>query len=169
MPLALAVDAQVQAGRLEGGLHRESAACNRARSGGLPASGRSTARQWGRSAPGDRAPTPNGWSRAACLTYTTPPCRWPGAAGAPANNLLLQLQADLLGIPVVRAKNPETTALGSAYLAGLAVGLYKSPDEIAAQWASDRTFEPQMAEGEKLRLRREWSEALGRANGWIDA
>jgi glycerol kinase len=89
--------------------------------------------------------------------------------GASANNLLLQFQADLLGIPVVRAKNPETTALGSAYLAGLAVGLYKSPDEIAAQWASDRTFEPQMAEGEKLRLRREWSKALGRANGWLDA
>jgi glycerol kinase len=89
--------------------------------------------------------------------------------GASANNLLLQFQADLLGIPVVRAKNPETTALGSAYLAGLAVGLYKSPDEIAAQWASDRTFEPRMAEDEKNRLRREWSKALERAKRWIDA
>jgi glycerol kinase len=89
--------------------------------------------------------------------------------GASANNLLLQFQADLLGIPVVRAKNPETTALGSAYLAGLAVGLYKSPDEIAAQWASDRTFEPQMAEGEKNRLRQQWSKALERAKRWIEA
>jgi glycerol kinase len=89
--------------------------------------------------------------------------------GASANNLLLQFQADLLGIPVVRAKNPETTALGSAYLAGLAVGLYKSPTEIAAQWASDRTFQPRMAEGEKNRLRQEWSKALERAKRWIDA
>ena len=89
--------------------------------------------------------------------------------GASANNLLLQFQADLLGIPVVRAKNPETTALGSAYLAGLAVGLYKSLDEIAAQWASDRTFEPRMAEGEKNRLRQEWSKALERAKRWIEA
>jgi len=89
--------------------------------------------------------------------------------GASANNLLLQFQADLLGIPVVRAKNPETTALGSAYLAGLAVGMYKSPDEIAAQWASDRTFEPNMAESEKNRLRQEWSKALERAKRWIEA
>ncbi len=89
--------------------------------------------------------------------------------GASANNLLLQFQADLLGIPVVRAKNPETTALGSAYLAGLAVGLYQSLDEIAAQWASDRTFEPQMAEEEKVQLRQAWSKALERARGWINA
>jgi glycerol kinase len=89
--------------------------------------------------------------------------------GASANNLLLQFQADLLGIPVVRAKNPETTALGSAYLAGLAVGLYKSPDEIAAQWASDRTFEPRMSESEKNRLRQEWTKALERARHWIEA
>lgn len=89
--------------------------------------------------------------------------------GASANNLLLQFQADLLGIPVIRAKNPETTALGSAYLAGLAVGLYKSPDELAAQWASDRTFEPKMAEGERSRLRHQWSKALERAKQWIEA
>src|ERR1700730_7338676 len=66
--------------------------------------------------------------------------------GACANNLLMQIQADLLGVPVVRAANAETTAMGSAYLAALAVGYYKSADEIASQWASDRTFEPQIKE-----------------------
>ena len=58
----------------------------------------------------------------------------------------MQTQADLLGVPVVRASNPETTAMGAAYLAGLAVGFYKSTDEISSQWASDRTFEPKIGE-----------------------
>lgn len=57
----------------------------------------------------------------------------------------MQFQADLLGVPVIRAANTETTAMGAAYLAGLAVGFYKSKEEIASQWASDRKFEPTMA------------------------
>jgi glycerol kinase len=54
--------------------------------------------------------------------------------GACANNLLMQFQADLMGVPVVRASNPEATAMGAAYLAALAVGYYKSMDEISSQW-----------------------------------
>src|SRR5271165_2787759 len=72
--------------------------------------------------------------------------------GACANNLLMQTQADLLGVPVVRASNPETTAMGAAYLAGLAVGFYKSTDEISSQWGSDRTFEPKIGSDERQRL-----------------
>jgi glycerol kinase len=86
--------------------------------------------------------------------------------GACANNLLMQIQADLLGVPVVRAANPETTAMGSAYLAALAVGYYKSADEIQSQWASDRTFEPQIKDDQRKALRIGWLKALERAHGW---
>ncbi len=65
--------------------------------------------------------------------------------GATADNLLLQMQADLLGIPVVRPTVTETTALGAAYLAGLAVGFWKSIDDIAGQWQVDRRFEPSIS------------------------
>ena len=65
--------------------------------------------------------------------------------GAAANNLLMQFQADLLGVPVVRPKVLETTALGAAYLAGLAVGFWKSADDIGANWQVDRRFEPAMS------------------------
>src|SRR5690349_3085891 len=77
--------------------------------------------------------------------------------GACANNLLMQTQADLLGVPVVRASNPETTAMGAAYLAGLAVGFYKSTDEISSQWGSDRTFEPKIGSDERQKLRVQWN------------
>jgi glycerol kinase len=87
--------------------------------------------------------------------------------GACKNNLLMQTQADLLGVPVVRAANPETTAMGAAYLAGLAVGFYKSTDEISSQWASDRTFEPKIGGDERHKLREGWNKALGRAKAWI--
>jgi glycerol kinase len=87
--------------------------------------------------------------------------------GACANNLLMQFQADLLGVPVVRAANPETTAMGAAYLAGLAVGFYKSTDEISSQWSSDRTFEPKMGDEERKNLRAHWNKALGRAKAWL--
>jgi glycerol kinase len=87
--------------------------------------------------------------------------------GACSNNLLMQTQADLLGVPVVRAANPETTAMGAAYLAGLAVGFYKSTDEISSQWASDRTFEPKIGGDERQKLREGWNKALGRAKAWI--
>src|SRR4029077_7351652 len=86
--------------------------------------------------------------------------------GACANNLLMQFQADLLGVPVVRATNPETTAMGAAYLAGLAMGFYKSIDQIASQWASDRTFEPKIGGDERQKLREGWNKAMERSKGW---
>ena len=86
--------------------------------------------------------------------------------GAVANNLLMQFQADILGIPVVRPKNAETTAMGAAYLAGLATGFYKSTDEIETQWAIDRTFEPKMTADQSEKLRGEWNKAVGRAKAW---
>jgi glycerol kinase len=89
--------------------------------------------------------------------------------GASNNNLMMQFQADLLGIPVVRAKNLETTALGSAYLAGLAVGYYKSVDDLASQWSSDRTFEPSITADQRSTLLRRWKHALERSKSWIEA
>jgi glycerol kinase len=86
--------------------------------------------------------------------------------GASANNLLLQFQADLLQVPVIRPKITETTALGAAYLAGLAVGFWKGREEIAAQWAIDRTFEPQRPAAEMQDLHATWQKALKRAANW---
>jgi glycerol kinase len=87
--------------------------------------------------------------------------------GASANNLLMQLQADLLGVPVVRAKNAEATAMGSAYLAALAVGFYKSTDELASQYATDRSFEPQIKQDEREKMKAGWNKALGRSKAWL--
>jgi glycerol kinase len=86
--------------------------------------------------------------------------------GAATNNTLMQFQADLLGVPVVRPAVTETTALGAAYLAGLAVGFWTSVDAITGQWQVDRRFEPQMADGAATALRSRWSAALERSKGW---
>ena len=86
--------------------------------------------------------------------------------GASANNLLMQFQADLLRAPVVRPKVTETTALGAAYLAGLAVGYWKDTSEIEANWEIDRTFLPEMKETDAQYRRRRWAEALRRARDW---
>jgi glycerol kinase len=86
--------------------------------------------------------------------------------GAAANNLLMQFQADILQVPVVRPKIQETTALGAAYLAGLATGVWKSRAELAGQWQQDRCFEPTMPKAAVQRLRGEWSRAVERARGW---
>jgi glycerol kinase len=83
--------------------------------------------------------------------------------GAARNNLLMQFQADLLGITVVRPKVTETTALGAAYLAGLALRFWESRDEIAAQWATDRRFEPAMDAAQRDELLTRWSRALAAA------
>ena len=83
--------------------------------------------------------------------------------GASANNLLMQLQADLLGVPVVRPKVSETTALGAAYLAGLAVGYWKNEAEIAKQWQTDRRFTPAMKRAERTRIADGWERALRQA------
>jgi len=86
--------------------------------------------------------------------------------GAAANDLLMQFQADLLGVPVVRPKILETTALGAAYLAGLTTRLWKSREELAAQWQAERRFEPRMerkdAEARMLR----WRDAVSRSRNW---
>jgi glycerol kinase len=89
--------------------------------------------------------------------------------GACANNLLMQFQADLLGVPVVRPKVSETTALGAAYLAGLAVGYWKNQNEIAAQWQVDRKFAPAMKPAFRKQLLAGWEKALERAQRWETA
>ncbi|HEX4347136.1 MAG TPA: glycerol kinase GlpK [Vicinamibacterales bacterium] len=86
--------------------------------------------------------------------------------GAAANNLLMQIQADFLGVPVVRPAITETTALGAAYLAGLASGFWKSADEITGQWKVDRRFEPEMKTAAVTTLRDKWSAAVDRAKRW---
>jgi glycerol kinase len=87
--------------------------------------------------------------------------------GAAANDLLMQFQADLLGVPVLRPAVTETTALGAAYLAGLAVGFWSSVDEIARQWRTERRFDPAMAPGDARALRARWHDALARSRGWV--
>jgi glycerol kinase len=89
--------------------------------------------------------------------------------GAARNDMLMQFQADLLGVPVVRPTVTETTAIGAAYLAGLAVGFWASPEEIARQWQAERRFAPSMPASDVERLRGRWHDALGRAKGWLDA
>ncbi len=86
--------------------------------------------------------------------------------GASANDMLMQLQADLLDVRVVRPRNTETTAMGAAYLAGLSVGYWQSPQAIAQQWRAERVFEPKMTETERSAMRERWNQALGRATGW---
>jgi glycerol kinase len=88
--------------------------------------------------------------------------------GASANNLLMQFQSNLLGVPVVRPKVTETTALGAAYLAGLAVGFWKDQKQIAAQWQVDRRFTPAMKSAHRQKLERGWQKALARAKAWED-
>ncbi|HEY3286089.1 MAG TPA: glycerol kinase GlpK [Gemmatimonadaceae bacterium] len=86
--------------------------------------------------------------------------------GACANNLLMQMQADLLGVPVVRPVVAETTALGAAYLAGLAVGYWKDRADIARQWQADRRFAPAITPAARKALAVGWRQALLRAKGW---
>lgn len=88
--------------------------------------------------------------------------------GAAANDLLLQLQADILGVPVERPVVAETTALGAAYLAGLAVGYWSSLDDIASNWALDRRFEPAMSPDRRAALLHGWHRAVDRSRGWIE-
>jgi glycerol kinase len=86
--------------------------------------------------------------------------------GASRNDMLMQFQADLLQIPVVRSKISETTALGAAYLAGLAADVWTSQDELASHWQSDLVFEPKMNESQAKSLIERWHEAVHRALGW---
>ena len=81
----------------------------------------------------------------------------------------MQFQADLLGVPVVRPAVTETTALGAAYLAGLAVGYWPSVDAITGQWKVDRKVRPAMPSSAVSAMRERWSAALGRSKGWHPA
>lgn len=86
--------------------------------------------------------------------------------GATKNDSLLQFQADVLRIPVVRSRVTETTALGTAYLAGLAVGIWISTEELKNHWRADKIFTPQMSATEAGKLRERWNEAVRRALDW---
>ena len=86
--------------------------------------------------------------------------------GAARNNLLMQIQADVLGRPVLRPAVTETTALGAAYLAGLGVGLWKDMDQLGRHWRLDRRFEPAMSEERRQELYHGWERAVERARGW---
>jgi glycerol kinase len=88
--------------------------------------------------------------------------------GASMNALLMQFQSDILGVPVVRPQIPETTALGAAYLAGLATGYWASRDEISEQWGVDARFEPNMDADKVSSLVAGWQKAVGRAKEWED-
>lgn len=88
--------------------------------------------------------------------------------GAAANGFLMQFQADVLGAPVERPVVQETTAMGAAFLAGLAVGVWRDTDEIAALWQRDRRFEPTMGSEPRERVVREWRRAVQRSRAWIE-
>jgi glycerol kinase len=87
--------------------------------------------------------------------------------GATANDLLMQIQSDILGIPLVRPKVSETTALGVAYLAGLAVGYWNNIDEIKMQWQEDKKFEPQADPKNIQKMIGTWNKAVSRSKDWL--
>ncbi|WP_285100793.1 glycerol kinase GlpK [Promicromonospora sp. MEB111] len=89
--------------------------------------------------------------------------------GMVANELLMQFQADQLGVPVVRPVVAETTALGAAYAAGIAVGFWKGESDVTANWAEDRRWTPSVEEGERDRLYRSWKKAVTKTFDWVDA
>ncbi len=88
--------------------------------------------------------------------------------GMVANELLMQFQADQLGVDVVRPKVAETTALGAAYAAGIAVGFWKGEEDVTANWAEDKRWSPSMASGERERLYRSWKKAVTKTFDWVD-
>jgi glycerol kinase len=96
----------------------------------------------------------------------TPPAELRADGGASVMDLLCQVQADLLGVPVRRAAVQETTALGAAYLAGIAEGVWSSPAEAAAAWRADAEFTPAISADERNARRAEWARAVERSRGW---
>ena len=86
--------------------------------------------------------------------------------GASANNYLCQFQADILGVTVSRPENVETTAMGAAFLAGLAVGVWKDTDQIKAFWKEDRSFQLSQSQEKVDQCLRGWQRAVERAKGW---
>ncbi len=88
--------------------------------------------------------------------------------GMVVNNLLMQFQADQLGVPVVRPQVAETTALGAAYAAGIAVGFWKGEQDVIDNWAEGKRWEPEMDDDERARLYRNWKKAVDRTLDWVD-
>lgn len=88
--------------------------------------------------------------------------------GMVVNDLLMQFQADVLGVPVIRPKVAETTALGAAYAAGIAVGFWSGPGDVVANWAEDRRWSPRMPTAERDRQYRLWRKAVSRSLDWVD-
>jgi glycerol kinase len=88
--------------------------------------------------------------------------------GMVGNELLMQFQADLLNRPVVRPKIRETTVLGAAYAAGLAVGFFQSTDDLRATWAVDRTWTPALDASKREQMYRMWKKAVQRSFDWVD-
>jgi len=88
--------------------------------------------------------------------------------GMVANETLMQFQADILGVPVIRPVVAETTALGAAYAAGLAVGFWNSEDDIRNNWAEDKRWEPTMDAKDRDRLYRQWKKAVTKTLDWVD-
>ncbi|MFP5250363.1 MAG: FGGY family carbohydrate kinase, partial [Acidobacteriota bacterium] len=89
--------------------------------------------------------------------------------GAAVNDLMMQFQADLLGVPVVRPRVTETTALGAAYLAGLAAGVWPSPQDLQAKRQGDTRFEPRMNPQQRSELRARWQRAVERSKSWVES
>jgi glycerol kinase len=87
--------------------------------------------------------------------------------GMTANALLMQIQADVLGVPVIRPKVTETTALGAAFAAGLAVGFWRDEAELRERWSEGRRWEPQLDEGVREREYAQWKRAVTRSLGWL--
>ena len=86
--------------------------------------------------------------------------------GASANNFLMQTQADIVDVPVIRPQCVETTAMGAAYLAGLAVGYWKSKEDVVKNWARDYTFKPSIDEADREAKVKGWKKAVKYAYGW---
>jgi len=89
--------------------------------------------------------------------------------GVCQSDLLMQFQADILDVPILRPQNFETTALGAAYLAGLAVGFWRDAAELENQWQVERRFEPRMSSTRREVLKSMWREAVGRSRNWVQA
>jgi glycerol kinase len=88
--------------------------------------------------------------------------------GASLNNLLMQIQADLLGVPVIRPRESETTALGVAFLAGLALKFWKSTKEICQHWNEESRFKPKLSSAKRERAHAIWQKALSRSRSWVE-
>jgi glycerol kinase len=88
--------------------------------------------------------------------------------GMVANELLMQFQADQLGVPVIRPSVIETTALGAAYAAGIAVGFWAGPEDVTENWSEGKRWEPQMPVPERDKLYRNWKKAVTKTMGWVD-